>query len=184
MGLQIYLGRWRSNGIGQLFIHSFRKKLYRNYYEKELEETKKSYDYEIQETEQLFQEQGFNTEDSKKLTQIVSKNTDFWVKFMVQYECDMDNPEGDSPLYCGLATFASFVFFGFIPLIPYFFNTDPSVTFIYSSLFTAGISTTRFFSSICYQRLLILFQLLKHYYWWHSRCFSVYCWLTIQSIKK
>ena len=97
-------------GLGNYLSIRSEKKLYRNYYEKELEETKKSYDYEIQETEQLFQEQGFNTEDSKKLTQIVSKNTDFWVKFMVQYECDMDNPEGDSPLYCGLATFASFVF--------------------------------------------------------------------------
>lgn len=125
-------------GLGNYLSIRSEKKLYRNFYEKELEETKTSYDYEIKETEQLFQEQGFDTEDSKTLTQIVSKNTDFWVKFMVQYECDMENPEGDSPLYCGLATFASFVFFGFIPLIPYFFNTDPSVTFIYSSLFTAG----------------------------------------------
>jgi len=125
-------------GLGNYLSIRSEKKLYKNYYNKELEETKRSYDYEIEDTEQLFEAQGFETKDAKALTKIVSKNTDFWVRFMVQYECDMENPEGDSPLYCGLATFASFVFFGFIPLIPYFFNTNPSVTFVYSSLFTVG----------------------------------------------
>jgi len=125
-------------GLGNYLSIRSEKKLYKNYYNKELKETKQSYNYEIEETEQLFKDQGFETEDAKALTKIVSKNTDFWVRFMVQYECDMENPEGNSPLYCGLATFASFAFFGFIPLIPYFFNNDPSITFIYSSLFTAG----------------------------------------------
>ncbi|MBL6722699.1 MAG: VIT1/CCC1 transporter family protein [Candidatus Margulisbacteria bacterium] len=125
-------------GLGNYLSIRSEKKLFRNYYEKELHETQTAFDYEIEETELLFQNQGFNKEDSKKLTQIVSKNSDFWVKFMVQHECDMNNPEGDSPLYCGLATFSSFVFFGFIPLIPYFLTTDPSTTFVYSSLFTVG----------------------------------------------
>lgn len=125
-------------GLGNYLSIRSEKKLYKNYYNKELEETKRSYDYEIEETEQLFKNQGFETKDAKALTQIISKNTDFWVRFMVQYECDMENPEGNSPLYCGLATFTSFIVFGFIPLIPYFFNTDPSEAFVYSSLFTAG----------------------------------------------
>ncbi|MEK9727714.1 MAG: VIT1/CCC1 transporter family protein [Candidatus Margulisiibacteriota bacterium] len=125
-------------GLGNYLSIRSEKKLYQNFYNKELAETQNSYEYEIEETELLFQNQGFNQDDSKKLTQIVSKNTDFWVKFMVQHECEMDNPEGDNPLYCGLATFASFVFFGFIPLIPYFFMNTPSTTFIYSSLFTIG----------------------------------------------
>ena len=125
-------------GLGNYLSIRSEKKLYKNFYNKEWQETKTSYDYEIKETVQLFENQGFNNTDAKQLTQIVSKNTDFWVRFMVQYECDMNDPEGDNPFYCGLATFGSFVFFGFIPLIPYFFTADPSITFIYSSLFTAG----------------------------------------------
>jgi len=125
-------------GLGNYLSIRSEQKLYRNYYNKELEETKTSRDYEIEETELLFENQGFSKEDAHSLTKIVSKNSDFWVKFMVQHECNMDDPEGDSPLYCGLATFSSFVFFGFIPLIPYFVMTDPSTTFWYSSLFTAG----------------------------------------------
>jgi VIT1/CCC1 family predicted Fe2+/Mn2+ transporter len=137
-GLANLLADGAAMGLGNYLSIRSEKKLYKNYYDKELEETQKSFDYEIEETEQLFENQGFNKEDSKTLTKIVSKNTDFWVRFMVQHECEMENPEGDSPLYCGLATFLSFVFFGFIPLIPYFFNSDPSATFVYSSLFTAG----------------------------------------------
>lgn len=137
-GLANLLADGAAMGLGNYLSIRSEKKLYRNYYDKELEETKRARDYEIAETVQLFENQGFNTEDSKTLTNIVSKNSDFWVRFMVQHECDMNNPEGDSPFYCGLATFSSFVFFGFIPLIPYFFNSDPSSTFLYSSLFTAG----------------------------------------------
>ena len=125
-------------GLGNYLSIRSEKKLYKIYYQKELQETQQSYAYEIEETEQLFEAQGFNQKDSKILTEIVSKNTDFWVKFMVQHECDMHNPEGENPFYCGLATFSSFVFFGFIPLIPYFFMTTPSTTFVYSSLFTVG----------------------------------------------
>jgi VIT1/CCC1 family predicted Fe2+/Mn2+ transporter len=125
-------------GLGNYLSIRSEQKLYRNYYNKELKETAESYDYEIEETQLLFETQGFSKDDAKTLTKIVSKNSDFWVKFMVQHECEMNDPEGDSPLYCGLATFGAFVFFGFIPLIPYFITTDPSTTFIYSSIFTAG----------------------------------------------
>ena len=125
-------------GLGKLFIHKIRKKTLQNFYEKELEETKNDFDYEFEETERLFQNQGFNRDDSKVLTKIVSRNSDFWVRFMLKYECEMKDPEGDSAFYSGLATFLSFTFFGFIPLIPYFFNNIPSTTFVFSSLFTAG----------------------------------------------
>jgi VIT1/CCC1 family predicted Fe2+/Mn2+ transporter len=124
-------------GLGNYLSLRSEKKLYANFYAKEYAETQKSFNFEYDETVLLFQENGFSEEDAKSLTQIVSKNTDFWVKFMVQHECNMNEPD-DNPFYCGLATFGSFVFFGIIPLIPYFFTINTQSTFIYSSFFTAG----------------------------------------------
>jgi vacuolar iron transporter family protein len=128
-------------GLGNYLSIRSDQKLYRSVYQKELLETQRSRSFEIEETELLFQEQGFEEEDAKALTTIVSKNTDFWVRFMVQYECDMDNPENDSALFSGFATFLSFLAFGFIPLIPYFVTVDVSGAFV-SSIGCTAIALT------------------------------------------
>ena len=125
-------------GLGNYLSIRSEKKLYRNHLEMEVQEINDSPLYEIEETELLFREQGFTKEDSEQLTQIVSTNTEFWARFMVQYECEMNNPEGDSAFLSGIATFASFVIFGFIPIVPYFFVSHISGAFFLSTLFTAG----------------------------------------------
>ncbi len=123
-------------GLGSYLSVRSSQTLYKTAYDKEYHETIHSTDYEIEETEFIFQEQGFNKTDAKQLTKIISKNTDFWVKFMVQHECELENPENESALYNGLATFLSFLCFGFIPLIPYFFMTNIETSFYISSAFT------------------------------------------------
>ena len=123
-------------GLGNFLSVNSSKKLYKNTYDKELTETKESKEFELEETEFLFEEQGFNKTDAKALTKLISKNTDFWVKFMVQHECKMDNPENENAFYNGLATFLAFVFFGFIPLIPYLFLSNIQELFMLSSLCT------------------------------------------------
>jgi vacuolar iron transporter family protein len=128
-------------GLGNYLSIRSDQKLYRSVYQKELLETQRSHSFEIEETELLFQEQGFEEADAKALTTIVSKNTDFWVRFMVQYECDMDNPENDSALFSGIATFVSFLAFGFIPLIPYFVTVDVSGAFV-SSIGCTAVALT------------------------------------------
>mgnify|MGYP006437382173 CR=1 FL=1 len=128
-------------GLGNYLSIRSDQKLYRSVYQKELLETQRSRSFEIEETELLFQEQGFEEDDAKALTTIVSKNTDFWVRFMVQHECDMDNPENDSALFSGIATFVSFLAFGFIPLIPYFVTVDVSGAFV-SSIGCTAVALT------------------------------------------
>jgi len=59
----------------------------------------------------------------------------------------MPDPTGDNPVYTGLATFASFLVFGIIPLLPFIFFSGASAgsLFIYSivgtffALVTLGI---------------------------------------------
>ena len=135
-GLANLIADGAAMGLGNFLSIRSSQKLYQNNYDKELIETKKNTEFEIKETEYLFEKQGFTPKDSQLLTKIISKNTDYWVRFMVQYECELEDSRNENPLYNGLATFLSFVFFGFIPLIPYFFMSSIQETFVIASLFT------------------------------------------------
>tara|TARA_B100000427_G_scaffold321971_1_gene323300 strand:+ start:10271 stop:11008 length:738 start_codon:yes stop_codon:yes gene_type:complete len=131
-GLANLIADGAAMGLGNYLSIKSAKSLYKSAYQKELSETQESYDYEIEETEFLFQEQGFNEKDSKQLTKIISKNTDFWIKFMIQHECNLENMDNVSATKNGLATFLSFIIFGFIPLTPYFFTLNQANSFSFS----------------------------------------------------
>ena len=119
-------------GLGNILSLRSEKKLYQMTYQKELAETTASFDFEYDETIHLFEKKGFTHEDATQLTDIVVKNPDFWVSFMVQEECGLTNSEDEKAWLNGLVTFGSFVFFGAIPLIPYLFFTSNTVTFSWS----------------------------------------------------
>lgn len=125
-------------GLGNYLSIRSEKKLYEKIYNDELNETNNSYEQEIKETIALYRLNGFSEEDANLLTNIISKNQDYWVRFMVQYECGMNNPENEDPTLSGLATFLSFTLFGIVPLIPYFFISDIESTFYISIMFTFG----------------------------------------------
>ncbi len=123
-------------GLGNYLSIKSSQKLYENTYNKELKEVETSKPFEIKETEYIFKSQGFNDSDSKQLTSIISKNTDFWVRFMVQHECEIEDTTKVSPFKNGLATFISFIVFGSFPLIPYTFITGIDLSFFLSIGFT------------------------------------------------
>lgn len=102
-----------------------------------LEET----DRERRETHALLLSKGFTHEQASAMTDLYASNKPFWVEFMMQYELQLPNPEGENPLYTAAATFISFVSFGFIPLIPYFFITKPSPAFAASIACTIAAMT-------------------------------------------
>tara|TARA_B100001989_G_C24490575_1_gene439319 strand:- start:357 stop:1097 length:741 start_codon:yes stop_codon:yes gene_type:complete len=119
-------------GLGNVLAVRSSQRLYHNVYQQELKETKDSRDYEIAETVHLFEQEGFSLQDSQQLTQIVAKNPDFWVKFMVQREAGLEDKSNESAVKNGLATFMSFVLFGSIPLLPYFFGLSLDISFYFS----------------------------------------------------
>lgn len=118
-----------SMGLGNFLSIRSDKNIYRNARKKEAAEVKNNREEEIQETMFLLQEKGFSKEDAESLTNIYQKNDEFWTDFMMQYELEMDNPENENPLYTGLATFFSFIIFGFIPLSPYLVTSDVQAAF-------------------------------------------------------
>mgnify|MGYP001162444209 CR=1 FL=1 len=144
-------------GFGNYLSIKSKKRFYNINYKKELEETINSKDFEIAETEFIFQNSGFTKKDSKLLTSLISKNPDFWVKFMLLHECNLDNPEHINPVKTGMATFLSFIVFGLIPLLPYFFINQVSFSFYLSIIFTfLALNLLGVFRSLITQNNLFL----------------------------
>ena len=110
---------------------------------KELQEVKNNPKAEFEETVELLQSRGFSKKDAEQITQLYSKNPEYWTDFMMNYELQLPNPVHDNPYMTGFATFTAFLFFGFIPLIPYvFFKEVPlftlSVIFTFLALLLLG----------------------------------------------
>lgn len=125
-------------GLGNFLSVRAEKSVYQIHKDKEAHEVVHSKEMELAETRYLLEDKGFTPEQARQLADIFSTNSEYWVEFMMQYEVELPNPEGESALLNGLATFISFVIFGFIPLLPYFFMSghDTQDTFLYSCFAT------------------------------------------------
>jgi VIT1/CCC1 family predicted Fe2+/Mn2+ transporter len=73
-----------------------------------------------------------NTQDASDYVNILQKYPEIRTKWMMDNELEMADVRGDNATLQGLITLVSFVFFGFIPLIPYVFD----------DFFTGGGRTT------------------------------------------
>jgi|TARA_B100000315_G_scaffold259852_1_gene317653 VIT1/CCC1 family predicted Fe2+/Mn2+ transporter len=123
-------------GLGSFLSLRAEKNVYRAFKEKERYEIKHNPDMEKAETQQILQSRGYSIADAKALTELLAKNSDYWLSFMMTDELELANPEKESAVRNGLMTFLSFSFFGFIPLIPYLLLKDPTSSFTWSCVFT------------------------------------------------
>lgn len=121
-------------GLGNFISLRSEQKVYANLKEKEYQEILSSPDMEKKETKFLLMEKGYSNQDAQMMTELLSKNPEFWLEFMMQYEMELPNPENDNPYFKGLATFIAFCVFGFIPIIPYLLISDLGNAF-FSSIF-------------------------------------------------
>ena len=75
---------------------------------------------EKREMVELYMKRGMTEKDAEDVINIMSKYQNFFLDVMMVEELGLMPPdEDDSPARNGLVTFASFVFFGFIPLLPF-----------------------------------------------------------------
>lgn len=89
---------------------------------------------------ELYVTKGLSEEDAKTVTEIISKNKETWIDIMMVEELGIIQEE-ESPLKNALVTFASFLFFGFVPVVTYVIaRFIPSLklnTFALSALLTS-----------------------------------------------
>lgn len=127
-GLANLLADAASMGLGNFLSLRAEKDVYRKEKEKELHEIRTSRQFEWDETVQILIRRGYTKKDAATMTDLYAKNEAYWVEFMMHQELEIPNPENINPYLTGLATFASFAVFGFIPLVPYiFFTAAPNI---------------------------------------------------------
>jgi VIT1/CCC1 family predicted Fe2+/Mn2+ transporter len=130
-----------SMGLSDFLSSKSEADVYKKHKKKELYEIRTNPAMEKAETVEILTQKGFSKEQAQRLTEIYATNEDYWVEFMMRDELEMQNTEGDNHYLTALTTFCSFLFFGFIPLIPYvLFSQSPDIFFI-SIGFTAGALT-------------------------------------------
>lgn len=91
---------------------------------------------ELEEVTHILQEKGYNEDDAKEMTVLISKNEKYWIDFMMHEEMGLFAPDSDSPFKKGLVTYISFFIAGLIPIIPYLIGYDKN-TFLIASVITA-----------------------------------------------
>ena len=124
MGIANLIADGFSMGLGD-FLSSYFENLYiLSEKQKETHEYIHNKEYEVGEMVELYQAQGVQEDDAKKIVDIIStpKYQDFFIKTMVNYELGLEIPSEEhakQSMKDGLVTFLSFICFGFIPVLPY-----------------------------------------------------------------
>ena len=109
---------------------------------------------EIYEMVAIYESKGVSRPDAMLIATTMSKYPKFWVEHMMLTEIGMlPADESDSPALSGLVMFISFILFGSVPLVSYYFlaveNMHPLVIATISStvtLFVLGSIKSRFVS--------------------------------------
>lgn len=127
-----------SMGLGSFLSVRSDQDLYKASRGKEAYEIEHNTDMEYSETITILMQKGYSEEDATAMANLYKKNSEYWLDFMMNHELEVPNPMGDNPVYTGLATFASFLVFGIIPLLPFVFLSGASATslFVYSIIGT------------------------------------------------
>ncbi len=125
-----------SMGLGNFLSTKSEKDFYKGQKNMEEDEIRNDTERESRNTEAILEAKGFSPDDAAKMTTLYKKNPEYWTEFMMQYELELSNPEGDNAYLTAFATFCSFILFGFIPLLPYLFITQPIPAFQNSIGFT------------------------------------------------
>ncbi len=137
-GLANLLADASSMALGNFLSIRADQDVYKKHKKKELHEIQTNPAMERAETLEILKQKGYSDKDADTMTSLYQKNQDYWLEFMMSKELEMEDPEKENPLKTSLATFFSFTFFGFVPLIPYvFFRNEPNV-FLLAIAYTIG----------------------------------------------
>ena len=107
-------------GLGSFLSSRSEHDVYDSVRNKELHEIRHNPDFERREVVEILTGKGMDGGDAEAMAEIYLRNPELMADFMMHYEIGMADPGCDSPALNGLATFLSFIFFGAIPLVPYF----------------------------------------------------------------
>jgi VIT1/CCC1 family predicted Fe2+/Mn2+ transporter len=122
-----------SMGLGDYMSTRSQEDLYNKTYKEELKHLDNSTNSFDDRIEKHLLEKGFNQSDAEKIIKLFHKNPEFGIEWLMQEYHGIPDPGDSSPIFSALATLVSFLFFGFIPLIPFVLKIpDPTQAFLLS----------------------------------------------------
>lgn len=93
-------------------------------------------DKEIAETKEIFTHMGLTETTVNAAVEELAKDKEKWVKFMMKYELDLEQPDPKRARNSALTIGAAYIVGGIIPLSPYFFTQHPKDGLLYSAIVT------------------------------------------------
>jgi len=121
-----------SMALGSFLSDRSQTDIYRSTRAAELREIRENPELERAELQEILRAKGVAADDIDEFARLYEKNPELLADFMMQYEIGMPDPSDGSPAMNALATFLSFLFFGSIPLVPYFLRDPDATTFALS----------------------------------------------------
>lgn len=91
---------------------------------------------EVAETREIFMHMGLSEATVNVAVEELAKDKNKWVKFMMKYELDLEEPNPKRARNSALTIGVSYIAGGIIPLSPYFFTAEPHSGLIYSAIVT------------------------------------------------
>lgn len=129
-----------SMGLGNLLSVKAEQDVYKANIDKEKMAIIEDKNSQFDETTNLLQNKGFTKEDSLTITNILTRNTNYWLEWKMINKFNTPNPHTTHAIYTGIVTFSSFMVFGIIPLLPFIVlgaNVENSFELSAISTFTA-----------------------------------------------
>lgn len=123
-------------GLGEFLSSRSERDVYVATRAKELAEIRANPDLERAETVEILTARGVAPADAATMAAVMVRNPEFMADFMMQHEIGLADPTGDNPAARGVMTFASFIVFGSMPLMPYFVLPPEPATFRFSLAMT------------------------------------------------
>ena len=82
---------------------------------------------EREEVRQIFARKGFEGEELQRIVELITSNRERWVQTMLMDEYGLPHAIR-SPWIAALSTFTAFLICGLVPLVPYLFRSEQSLT--------------------------------------------------------
>jgi VIT1/CCC1 family predicted Fe2+/Mn2+ transporter len=124
-----------SMGLGSFLSSRSQKAVYETEKSKLQSSIQKNPKELIKLTQNTFQNLGYQAQDAEQMTSLICKNKNYWETFILNSNLKFTDVENENEFINGVVTFFAFLLFGFIPLIPYFFDLESFEAFYLSIFF-------------------------------------------------
>ncbi|MFA7682136.1 MAG: VIT1/CCC1 transporter family protein [Candidatus Peribacteraceae bacterium] len=136
LGLANVFADGSSMGLGAFLNKRTERDNYRRLLKEELKEIEHDPEIEREEVREAYRAKGLTGEQLEKTVEILTADKLRWATIMVQEEHGITEDASANPILHGIITYASFAFFGSIPLLSYFLGIPPEYRFITAILST------------------------------------------------